>query len=926
MIGSLAFAFADKAKYPKVPPEFSEHIGWLIFGFMVLMCVLAWFRSQSVRRALFALEDPRTLAVLRIGFAVMTLICFLNLEPYWRMLWSDEGIFDLAYAQDKLGRQALRGWAPVDDEFQLSSWFHALRTLDPTHVGFFDWWGVVCFLWNKPSLFFMHGSPAFVVGYMTVFFVVLLMYMCGIFSRTTGVIAWLMMSGIYNRNALYWEGTDTVYRCFWWILLFAQTGKAWSVDNWLRCRRLRAKGRLQDPNASDAYNAGKEPIYRLTPAWPRYLFMLQLAALYTTTGCVKTGSVWADGNALYYALNMDHFYRFEWYTQQVSAVFGTNVFRVMTWTTHWWEMCFPLLLVGVSLHFTLRHKNEPWYRAQDVWWRRWGARLTLVGLWGLLWRMNVLVLPFCLAMDGDNPQDASGAIAKMNIVYGVAIPAYALLWYVLGKWPVRVGAGLKALVRWIRPLGVIERLIQKIPVVRDLELTITQETLRRYTLGRRVWLTLGFMFHGNLILFMNIGMFPFIMLMTYAGFVHGHEMHTAFVRVRWGMQRIPLLRRLVRGKGHWLYPAQSHRSVRVRGRKINDGVVLLLGLCGAALVYAKVEQPEFIEDLGSWVKLWFAAIVAAAVVHWYRSPSRGELALHRSSGPALAYTAIGRSFVLLAVVYHATTIALTLWPSYPVFTFRSKAKAAIHHSDYVRGSATSQSWRMFAPNPPRSNSFMKTVVVEDDGDEWDLKNNAFDYRPNPWIFNDRMRKMQRRMVGKGKWYLRYWSHFQCREWALEHEEVPEKIVITKLVTRIPGPDKVAEKGPYHPRKLRVREHDVQDHKCTGDGELPAYMLERRGLEVTAKAQARADKDDEARERKYETRREQWAKRKDYGRWAEARAEKAERERKVKERSNNKRSERIGSHRKDRIRPKHRGADPEPAATEARGVEDDGARD
>ncbi|MBL4688931.1 MAG: hypothetical protein JKY37_30350, partial [Nannocystaceae bacterium] len=607
MIVSLAFAFADKAKYPKVPPEFSEHIGWLIFGFAVLMCVLAWFRSESVRRALFALEDPRTLAVLRIGFAVMTLICFLNLEPYWRMLWSDEGIFDLAYAQDKLGRQALRGWVPPDEDVGLGSIFSVIWSRSPTSLGFFDWWGVVCFLWNKPSIFYMYGSPAFVVGYMAVFFTVLVMYMLGIYSRTTGVIAWLMMSGIYNRNALYWEGTDTVYRCFWWILLFAQTGKAWSVDNWWRCRKLRAKGRLEDPDASAAFNAGKEPIYRLTPAWPRYLFMLQLAALYTTTGCAKTGSVWAKGDALYYALNMDHFYRFEWYTQQVSAVLGTNMFRLMTWVTHWWEMTFPLLLVGMSLHFTLRHRNEPWYRAHNVWWRRWGARLTLLGLWGLLWRINVLVLPFCLAMDGDTPQDASAAIAKMNIVYGAAIPAYAAVWYLLGKWQIPVGAVFAVLARKFPALRRLASLARRIPGLKHIELsrdvTIDQETFRRYTLGRRVWLTLGVMFHGNLILFMNIGMFAFIMLMTYAGFVHGHEMHRAFVRARSVAKRLPVLRRFVQGKGHWLYPAQSHRSVRIRGRRVHDGVVALLGLCGAALVYTKVAPPEYIQDHAGWVEL-----------------------------------------------------------------------------------------------------------------------------------------------------------------------------------------------------------------------------------------------------------------------------------------------------------------------------------
>src|SRR5690606_16410040 len=90
---------AESANYPKFPPEFATHVGWLVFGLLALVAVLAWLRLDSVRRAVLALEDPRAFAVMRIGFAIMTFVCFVNLQPYWRLLWSDEGIFDLAYAQ-----------------------------------------------------------------------------------------------------------------------------------------------------------------------------------------------------------------------------------------------------------------------------------------------------------------------------------------------------------------------------------------------------------------------------------------------------------------------------------------------------------------------------------------------------------------------------------------------------------------------------------------------------------------------------------------------------------------------------------------------------------------------------------------------------------------------------------------------------------
>src|SRR5690606_17388158 len=162
--------FRSRERYPESPPECAVYCGWLVFALVLLVGALAWLRIESVRRFLFALDDPRVFAVLRIGFAIMTIACFLNLEPYWRMLWSDEGIFDLEYAQEKLGRQALRGWDPEE--------------------GFYDSWAVLNFLWNKPSLFYLWGSPDFVVGYMLVFFFVLVLYGAGVMSRTTGVIAW----------------------------------------------------------------------------------------------------------------------------------------------------------------------------------------------------------------------------------------------------------------------------------------------------------------------------------------------------------------------------------------------------------------------------------------------------------------------------------------------------------------------------------------------------------------------------------------------------------------------------------------------------------------------------------------------------------------------------------------------------------------
>lgn len=850
----VALLLDDKAKYPTVPHEHALDVGWLVFAFAVVMLAWTWTRAESVRRSLLALEDPRTFAVLRIGFAIMTITNFLNLAPYWRMLWSDEGIFEMSYAQERMGRSALRGWTPDD--------------------GFFDLWAVACFLWNKPSLFYMWGSPDFVVWHLLLLFGVCTLYGAGVFSRTTGVLAWLLMNSVYNRNALYWEGTDTVYRCFWLFMLFAKTGHAWSFDNWWRCRRLRKQGRLDDPDATASGLAPdpddtrvREPIYRLVPAWPRWLFLLQLAALYCATGSVKTGDVWAKGDALYYALNMDHFYRFEGATQWVSSILATNFFRLNTWVTHWWERLFPLLILGEILRFGRLQRDKAWWQAHHRGWRLWVGRALLLAGYILAYRIIVQSLPFCLAMVGETPQDPAQTLSKVHTIFGVMVPISAALWIVLGRWPLR-------LFRGGRPLGPVTR---RFPRVRIPEITIEQGSLRRWFLGRRIWLTLGFIFHGFLIGFLNIGMFPFIMLMQYAAFFTGDEYARGFGRIAAWMRGRRLLAAIAPPERAFL-PAQAPTAVIPRGRRFPDLLVLLLGIIGAYLVYAKIAKEAWIGTATYW---WLGTIVLTAVALRFLRPRAIDAAQARQEGPALAYTPIGRAVALFAFCWHTTAVGLLLFPQFQIFNgWRAPAKALF--GTWLSGTGTSQSWEMFAPNPPRSNQFMKTVVVQQDGERWNLANNAFDYRPNPWIINDRMRKMHRRMIGKGKWYLRYWVSYHCRDWALRTGEMPKEIEVWSITTRIPSPEAVnvwqpkklkGRKDPsgaitgqaYDPRKLHVKETHVQTHQCGKDARFPLYMLERYGLPITDEDIEFDRAEQERIARQFSNRRDTWDKRSDFGR-------------------------------------------------------------
>jgi hypothetical protein len=431
----------------------------------------------------------------------------------------------------------------------------------------------------------------------------------------------------------------------------------------------------------------------------------------------------------------------------------------------------------------------------------------------------------------------------------------------------------------------IPKLSQRWAWMRVPEIRIDQEFWRAWTLGRRVWLTLGFVFHGFLIAFMNIGMFAPIMLMSYVPFLYGEEIVAV---LRW-LRRRELVQRFVPARvDDLLVPAQRDEDVKVRGRRVPDTIVLVFGLMGIGLVYGKIEKVEWIGTATYW---WLGSILAVSLAFRLLRPRPIDHAHAKEPGPALAYGAAGRALALFAVVFHASAVALHLWPTYPLFSkWRGGARSL--HGSWLQGTGTTQSWRMFSPNPPRSNTFMKTVVVLANGEEWDLRSNAFHYwqesgpnsRPSIWIINDRMRKMHRRMVGKGKWYLRYWAAFHCREWALEFGETPVEIEIRKYTNVIPKPEVVnlwqpdrfkgrkdpasgAISGqPYNPRELKTRETDVQSHKCRGEGELPAFMKERYGLPITDEDREQAKRDEEQRMRKFDNRRETWERRRDWGRW------------------------------------------------------------
>ncbi len=900
MLGSAAasFAFAALAE-DRIPNEqaiaLSPTIGWLLLGCAVFAYLIFALQTERWRRFWLTAEDPRPIALFRIVFGFLCICNINDLFEYFEFLFTDEGIFLSDAARQLVAAGQFKGFGDGIGD-------------DP--YGFFDGAGWIEFLkGQKYSLLYFYDTPRAMWIQMLAFYGVTVAFMLGWKTRVMGVLSFLLMNSFFLRNHLFWEGTELVYRVFFFYLLLARSGHAYSIDNWLRCRKLRKQGLLSERDGpgggagvapSSEHPRGLAAVYRLIPAWPRWLMVMNLACLYCYTGTVKNGAVWAKGDALYYALNMDHFYRF--YPQEISSVpfFGLFMFRLATWITHWWEAFFPLMVVGLVTRWAIREQLEPLRGT-----RLWCVRAAWLGL-GLMVMAVVLV-----AFPVHHPPQ--GLIRMERIFAGGWLGLLAViggLWWILGTGRMRLK-------------------------IRGTTYTLDREWFCKWFLGRRVWLTLGLMFHGNLQVFMNIGMFAPIMMSTYLFCFQGDEPGRILRFFGRGLARIGIPMPATITRGEPPLPAEDRTLPHhIRdARRLPDALVYsLLALAAfgvflqggplipwfkeAVLGYAEADAATglhfgwtvvaiaviliiytyadghrgtrgYVVKLGSLATalvayLWFMSVgiddpvEAETWRHWrigvnvalvgllvlqqfpaihrrlaaigltFSAPDRPTAQLlaedPHSGRPRApwAYHPGGRMLAGFLVVYHITAIAFWELPEKDsVSTFRIKGREAF--STWVVTTQTDQQWGMFAPNPPRHNVFMRIFLTDENGEQWDVRNDVYapERKPIPWIWNDRMRKMNRRVIGgesgKGDWYQKWYARYLCREWARTHRGVmPQKIELFKIVYKMPSPELVTRQGWYSPEKLLVdtgSEERKYTEKCANavHGQLPNYIRERHNL-------------------------------------------------------------------------------------------------
>ncbi len=797
---STLLALASKPKNAEAV-ALSPTLGWLLLGCAVTVALFFILSADRWRRWWLSAEDPRGIAIFRIVFAFFV-ICNINgMWEHFEFLYTDEGIFTADVA-----RQVFAGK-------QFAGFGDGLTANEPW--GFFDAGAVWAFLQGpKWSLLFFWDSPEFFWGHIAAFHVAAICFMVGFRTRMMGVLTWFLMNSILARNSLAWEGTEVVYRCFLAYLILARSGHAWSVDNWLRCRRLRKQGRLSERDgpgggagvaADQTHPDGLEPVYRLIPSWPRKLIMLQLATIYITTGTLKTGSVWMAGDSLYYALNLDHFYRVP--PQYLSSLAGTTVFRGMTYATKIGQMSFALIIVGLVVRWVIAQKFP-----EPPAWKRWAIRGCFFALVGLTTAIGVVAWPVHFT-----PPVPAWGFAMIWVGFWLGL---WLLWRKLTYAPFIVGG----IGRW--------RFAKPV--------TIDRTWVCTWILGRRVLLIWHIAFHGHIFTLMNVGQFQTGMISATFAFLEGREIATLLRDVghrlsKWGVRGLPksAVERL---------PVLPSADPRLPQHHRDAGRLplwaLITGLSGAVLgvVVAVRVQPQW-----DFRFIWLATGAFLAGVALVRArKAKGRRASELDGRMPWAYGAWGRLLVGGLLAWHLTAVVTWLMPSKDCLsTFRGPARSTF--AFWLTRTTTDQGWGMFAPNPPRTNVFLKVLVTDANDETWDLRTDVYapEQKPHPWIWNTRMRKMNRRIIGGESgptaWYQKWYARYHCRQWAREHGgAMPKRVQLVKIWYKIPSPEQTRRRGYYVAEELLERAgHEkvsyVASCRTSVMGQLPNFIRARDGL-------------------------------------------------------------------------------------------------
>jgi hypothetical protein len=196
------------------------------------------------------------------------------------------------------------------------------------------------------------------------------------------------------------------------------------------------------------------------------------------------------------------------------------------------------------------------------------------------------------------------------------------------------------------------------------------------------------------------------------------------------------------------------------------------------------------------------------------------------------YPLWGILLVSVFVLYHASVLLIWNLPGKGLTKqFHSTFLKETKGNDYFKGTRLTQSWGMFAPNPNRTNTFVRVFVEDQNGQVWDFEQDIWEENRYPYIWYDRRGKVNRNIDGK-KHHQRVYGAWVCREWERQHGGEPAKsVTFIKRWTLVPKPREVIERGGWDQwaAPFKQAEQETITCKTVVHGTLPNYLRERYGL-------------------------------------------------------------------------------------------------
>ena len=200
-------------------------------------------------------------------------------------------------------------------------------------------------------------------------------------------------------------------------------------------------------------------------------------------------------------------------------------------------------------------------------------------------------------------------------------------------------------------------------------------------------------------------------------------------------------------------------------------------------------------------------------------------------GERWAYSLGSVVLISVFIAYHLLAVLAQSAPGRENRDFRESMNRLARTEGYLGAAGITWSWAVFAPDPPRRNVFTRVVVVDGAGQEWDLGHDIFGRRAYPYLFYDRLAKVNRQML-RQKEYLAIYAGWVCRDWERGHRGEPARTVrLVPTVTTIPRPDQAYVTMGYSPRGLDVKESSPEVYDCAtvAQGRLPTALRARVGL-------------------------------------------------------------------------------------------------